>query len=97
MATTVPIDFDGSDPVVELVAANARNIIPKRLVLTFSADTTVAFASGGTMLTGPMEISGGGAIVIDFAEDLETAQNEALNLVQTGTAAFGGWLSYKLS
>lgn len=53
-----------------IVAADAtKSISVRRLVFVVGGEVTVTIKSGSTALTGPMQYTNGGGLVLDFDED----------------------------
>jgi hypothetical protein len=94
------VDHATSGDNTLLAAVAGQRIIVHQLFLVAAGAVNVRFESGtgGTALTGQMNLAANGGLVLPFNEKgwFETAQNTLLNLELSGAVSVDGALKYSL-
>lgn len=84
-----------------VAAVPSRTIQVYRMMIVVSAATVLTFKDGaGTNLTGPMTMTAGGSVVLDYDQGplawFATSAGNAFIVNQTGTAQISGRVGYVL-
>jgi len=96
------LNFNGTGDTAVVAGVAGQTVRVWQLFFTVDADTLVTFKRGSTVLTGPLTLKAGGAVVLDPVGDhrdpsrpwFTTGAGEAFVISQTGTAQISGRLYY---
>lgn len=99
--TDIIVNTNSTGDNTLVAAVPSRSIHIYRMMIVVSAATVLTFKDGaGTNLTGPMTMTAGGSVVLDYDQGplawFATSSGNAFVVNQTGTAQISGRVGYVL-
>lgn len=99
LLTESPINTAGTGDNILVAGVSVQTIRVHKIFFVCDTTTVISFKSGSTALTGPITLTPGGSVVLDFdsAPWFTTFSGDGFVINQTGTAQLSGRVYYQIS